>query len=139
MFGNRRHLYLNLFTSKRLALLLRNNRFQDCSNKVSPDIGRRNPWVETSAYSGYTTVLPIRDLESNTLSSQADTYITTGLAREDSFNRLSVPLCQRPYGAPIFMHVIHGDISSVYSIIIRGEGSLWDHDPYGLGLLYISQ
>lgn len=105
VFGNGWHSRLNLPTSKRSALLLRDNRFQDCSNKVSPDIGRRNPWVETSAYSGYTKVPPTSDLESNKglyiLSSQADTYITTGLAREDSFNRLSVPLCLRPYGENI--------------------------------------
>ncbi len=105
VFGNGWHSRLNLPTSKRSALLLRDNRFQNCSNKVSPDIGRRNPWVETSAYSGNTKVLPTSDLESNRglyiLSSQADTYITTGLAREDNFNRLSVPLCQRPYGENI--------------------------------------
>lgn len=34
------------------------------------------------------------------------------------------------------MPVIYRDISGVYNIILRGEGSLRDHDPYGLGLLY---
>ena len=68
---------------------------------------------------------------------QTNTYMTMGLAREDNFNRHSVPLCPRPYGAPIFMHVIRGDISGVYNIIIQGGGSLWDYDPYGLGLLYV--
>ena len=96
-----------------------------------------------SAYTGYTKVLQTGDLESNEESyihsGRAETYITVGLAKEDNFNRLSVPLCQRPYGAPIFMHVIHGDISGVYNIIVWGEGSLWDHDPYELGLLYVSQ
>lgn len=67
-----------------------------------------------------------------------DTYINAGLAREDNFNRLSILVCQRPYGAPIFMYVISGDIFGVHSIISQGEGSLWDHDPYGLGLLYVS-
>ncbi len=138
----------DLRSSQRQASLQPDNRFQDCSNKASSQqhcrsgISRRDSWVETSAYTGYTKVLQTGDQESNerfyTLSGRADTYITAGLAREDNFNRLSVPLCQRPYGAPIFMHVIHGDISGVYSIIIRGEGSLWDYDPYGLGLLYVS-
>jgi len=67
---------------------------------------------------------------------QADTQFTAALSLEATFNRNSIPLCQRPYGAPIFMRVIHGDISGVYNIIARGEGSLWDHDPYGLSLLY---
>ena len=96
-----------------------------------------------SAYTGYTKVLQTGDLESNKESyihsGRAETYITVGLAKEDNFNRLSVPLCQRLYCAPIFMHVIHGDISGVYNIIIWGKGSLWDYDPYELGLLYVSQ
>ena len=137
------------WSSQRQAPLLPDKRFQHCSNRASPHqhcrsgVGRRDPWVETSAYTGYTKVLQTGDLESNEEfyihSGRAETYITVGLAKEDNFNRLSVPLCQRPYGAPIFMHVIHGDISGVYNIIVRGEGSLWDHDPYGLGLLYVSQ
>ena len=137
------------WSSQRQAPLLPDKRFQHCSNRASPHqhcrsgVGRRDPWVETSAYTGYTKVLQTGDLESNEESyihsGRAEMYITVGLAREDNFNRLSVPLCQRPYGAPIFMHVIHGDISGVYTIIVRGEGSLWDHDPYGLGLLYVSQ
>jgi hypothetical protein len=36
------------------------------------------------------------------------------------------------------MHVLNGDVPGVLDIFIRGEGSLWDHDPYGLGLLYVS-
>lgn len=94
-----------------------------------------------SAHSGYTTDLCIGDGGSNRglnpFSDQGDTY-ATGLAREANFNRLSVPFCQRPYGAPIFMLVIRGDISGVYHTILRGEASLWDHDPYHLGLLYVS-
>ena len=35
------------------------------------------------------------------------------------------------------MLVIRGDISGVYHSILRGEASLWDHDPYHLGLLYV--
>lgn len=132
---------------QRQASLLPNNQFPDCSNRASlhqpyrSGSGRPVP-RETSVYLWY-NVLQTGDLESNkgfyTSSGQADTYITAGLAREDNFNRLSIPLCQRPYGAPIFKHVIHGDISGVYSVILQGEGSLWDHDPYGLGLLYVSQ
>ena len=80
-------------------------RFQALSRKVSPDIGGRNSLVEASAYSGYANVLQTSDLESSkglcTFCNQAYTYSTTGLAREDSFNRLSVPLCQRPYGENI--------------------------------------
>ncbi len=86
------------------APLLPDNRFQHCSNRASlhqhcrSGVGHRDPWVETSAYTGYTKVLQTGDLESNeesyTHSGRADTYITAGLAREDNFNRLSVPLCQ---------------------------------------------
>lgn len=105
VFGNGWHSRLNVPASERSALLLPDNRFQAFSRKVSPDIGGRNSLVEASAYSGYTNVLQTSDLESSkglcTLSNQAYTYSTTGLAREDSFNRLSVPLCQRPYGENI--------------------------------------
>lgn len=116
-------------SSQRQASLLPGNRFQDCSNRASPHphyrpgVGHRDPWAETSAYTGYTKVLRTGDLklteEFYTHSGRADTYITAGLAREDSFNRLSVPLCQRPYGAPIFMHVIHGDIP-VFTTLLYG-------------------
>ena len=68
---------------------------------------------------------------------RVDTYNALGLSLEDSFNRNSIPICQQPYGAPIFMGVIDGDIRSVYSIVAQGMGSPWDHDPYGLGLLYV--
>jgi hypothetical protein len=78
-------------------------------------------------------------LASTFVDQQADTQYTAALSLEATFNRNSIPLCQRPYGAPIFMRVIHGDISGVYNIIARAEGSLWDYDPYGLGLLYVSQ
>lgn len=95
-----------------------------------------------SVHSGYTEDLCIGGGYSNTglnpFSGQEDTYLTAGLAREGKFNRLSVPFCQRPYGAPIFMLVIRGDVSGVYHTILRGEASLWDHDPYHLGLLYVS-
>jgi len=95
-----------------------------------------------SAHSEYTEDLCIGDggfnRGLNPFSGQGDTYVTAGLAREANFNRLSVPFCQRPYGAPIFMFVIRGDISGVYHTISRGEASLWDHDPYHLGLLYVS-
>jgi hypothetical protein len=80
---------------------------------------------------------PLRSADSE-FSGQADTQFTTALTLEATFNRNSTPLCQRPYGAPIFMCVIHGDIFGFYNIIRRAEGSLWDHDPYGLGLLYVS-
>lgn len=37
------------------------------------------------------------------------------------------------------MRVLEGDIHGVYDTLIRCEGSLWDYDPYGLGILYVSQ
>ncbi len=118
--------------------LLPDNQCQDYDQPCRSGVG--HPAL-APAYSGHTTVIQTGDLRSNeglyTISGQANTYITAGLAREDNFNRLSVPLCQRPYGSPIFMHVIRGNISGVYTIISQGGGSLWDHDPYGLGLLYV--
>jgi len=122
--------------------LLPDNQCQDYNQSCRSGVGRPTPPIMAPPYSGHTTVIQTGDLRSNeglhTISAQENTYITAGLAREDNFNRLSIPLCQRPYGAPIFMHVIQGDISGVYSIISQGGGSLWDHDPYGLGLLYVS-
>ena len=104
VFGNGLHSRLNVPTSERSALLLPDNRFQAFSRKMSPDIGGRNSLIEASD-SGYTNPLQTSDLESSkglcTLSNQAYTYNTTGLAREDNFDRLSVPLCQRPYGENI--------------------------------------
>ncbi len=105
VFGNKWHLRLNVPTSERSALLLPDNRFQTFNRKISPDIGGRNSLIEISAYSGYTNVLQASNLESSKelciLSNQAYIYSTTGLKRKDSFNRLSVPLCQRSYSKNI--------------------------------------
>lgn len=55
-------------SSQRQAPLLPDNRFQHCSNRASPyqhcrsGVGHRDPWVETSAYTGYTKVLQTGDL-----------------------------------------------------------------------------
>lgn len=67
----------------------------------------------------------------------ADDQVVDTLALEATFNRNSIPICQRPYGSTIFMRVLEGDIYGVYDILVRCEGSLWDHDPYGLGILYV--
>ena len=71
---------------------------------------------------------------------QAETRnVSNALSLEANFNRNSIPICERPYGSPIFMQVLKGDIGGVYEILGRCEGSLWDHDPYGLGLLYVRE
>lgn len=70
------------------------------------------------------------------LPAQTDTHSAAALSLETNFNRNSTPICQRPYGAPLFVCVLEGNIRGVYDILICCEGSLWDHDPYGLGLLY---
>lgn len=120
--------------SKGQTPLLPDNQCQDCNHIASPHqpcrsgVGRPTPWVKTPAYSDHTTIIQTENLRSNdefyTTSIQANTYETASLTRENNFNRLSIPLCQRSYDASIFMHVIHGDISDVYSIIRQSEGSL---------------
>ncbi len=91
----------------------------------------------------HTQVVRTSDLVSDRglhrLSAETDTHQYTALSLEANFNRNSTPIYQRPYGSTIFMHVLNEDIYGVYDILIRCEGSLWDHDPYGLGLLYVSQ
>jgi len=89
----------DLRSSQRQASLPPDNPSQDCSNRASPQqhfrsgIGRRDPWVETSAYTEYPKVLQTGDLESDegfyTLFGRADAYISAGLAREDNFNPLA--------------------------------------------------
>ena len=73
------------------------------------------------------------------IDSQADMCVTAALSLEASFTRNSAPICPRPYGSPVFMYVLNGDICGVHDTLIRCEGSLWDYDPYGLGLFYVSQ
>jgi len=96
-----------------------------------------------SAGFGHTQVFRTSDLVSDRglyrFSAETDTHQNTALSLEANFNRNSTPICQRPYGSTIFMHVVNGDIHGVYDILVRCEGSLWDHDPYGLGLLYVNQ
>lgn len=84
-----------------------------------------------------TSVVP--NVEHRGFPAPADTHIVDALSLEAIFNRNSIPLCPRPYGSPIFMRVLGGDIRGVNDILRRCEGSLWDHDPYGLGILYVSQ
>ncbi len=92
---------------------------------------------------GQTEAFWTSDLVPNTghreFSTPADNHIIDALTLEATFNRNSIPICQRPYGSPIFMRVLEGDIHGVYNILWRCEGSLWDHDPYGLGILYVSR
>ncbi|KAL9608875.1 MAG: hypothetical protein Q9167_006311 [Letrouitia subvulpina] len=71
-------------------------------------------------------------------STQVDTHTNSALSLEANFNRNSIPICQRLYDSLIFMRVLEGDIHGVYDILIRCEDSLWDYDPYGLGILYLT-
>lgn len=110
-------------------------------NRLTSDIDIQPPLPLADL--GYTKVVRTGDLVSNGglygFSAQTDTHIADALSLEANFNRKSTPICQRPYGSLIFMHVLNGDIYGVYNILMRCEGSLWDYDPYGLGLLYVSQ
>jgi len=47
----------------------------------------------------------------------------TDLSLEANFNRNSTPICPRPYGSTIFMHIVNGDIGAVYGTIKSCEGS----------------
>ncbi len=85
------------------------------SDRVTTDFASNSP--STSADLGNTKVFQPDDAIFNQgfyrFSGQADTQLTAALSLEAIFNRNPIPLCQRPYGAPIFMHVLHGDISGV--------------------------
>lgn len=81
----------------------------------------------------------VSDRELHKLFAETDTHQYTALSLEVNFNRNSTSIYQRSYGFTIFMHVLNEDIYGVYDILIRCEGSLWNHDLYELGLLYVSQ
>ena len=36
------------------------------------------------------------------------------------------------------MYVIYGDVSGAQDLLLQKKATLWDYDPYGLGLLYVS-
>ena len=56
---------------------------------------------------------------------------------EKFFNKNLTPSHLRPYGSPIFLLVIAGNVQGIRYALTRCEASIWDHDPYGLGLLYV--
>ena len=62
---------------------------------------------------------------------------TASLSYEICFSRNSIPYCRRPYGAPIFVQVMNGNIEGIRNLLVNSEATIWDCDPYGLGLLYV--
>jgi hypothetical protein len=62
---------------------------------------------------------------------------STGISIEDTFNRNSTLIYERPYESAIFAVVQDGDIPSLMALLRNGNASIHDVDPYGLGLLYV--
>jgi len=83
--------------------------------------GREEHYLPPSAGLGYTEVFQTGDLVPNVghreSSAQADTYIVDALSLEANFDRSSIPICQRPYGSPIFMYVL-GETFVAYIIFL---------------------
>lgn len=52
------------------------------------------------------------------------------------FNRIPIPM---PYDSPIFVCVQNGDVIAMVGILSSGKASIDAVDPYGLGLLYVSE
>ncbi|KAJ5781682.1 uncharacterized protein N7518_010165 [Penicillium psychrosexuale] len=59
-----------------------------------------------------------------------------GILIEDTFNRNSTLIFERPYESAIFAVVQDGDIPALMALLRSGNASIHDVDPYGLGLLY---
>ena len=47
--------------------------------------------------------------------------------------------CVRPYDSLIFDFVQKGNVFDVMTLLQNGDASVYDVDPYGLGLLYVRQ
>lgn len=62
----------------------------------------------------------------------------TGISLEDTFNRNSTLIHERPYDSEIFAVVQDGDVPAAISLLRSGNASIHDVDPYGPGLLYVS-
>lgn len=62
----------------------------------------------------------------------------TGISLEDTFNRNSTLIHERPYDSKIFAVIQDGDVPAAISLLGSGKASIHDVDPYGLGLLYVS-
>lgn len=81
-----------------------------------------------------------------TITTLYQTYLTkpglattpcTGILIEDTFNRNSTLIFERPYESAIFAVVQDGDIPALMALLRSGNASIHDVDPYGLGLLYV--
>lgn len=62
---------------------------------------------------------------------------STGISIENTFNRNSILILERPYESQVFLKVQEGDIPAVAGLLEAGNASIYDVDPYGLGLLYV--
>lgn len=60
----------------------------------------------------------------------------SGIVTESVFNRNTTLWFVRPYDSPIFAYAQEGDIARMTSLLRNGDASVFDVDPYGLGLLY---
>ena len=62
----------------------------------------------------------------------------SGLQREQHFNWNSSIRCCVPYNAPIFDCVQKGLVEQTRDLLRSGGASVWDVDPFDLGLLYVT-
>jgi len=62
---------------------------------------------------------------------------STGIAIESAFNQNTTLWFVRPYGSPIFTCAQEGDVAGMTRLLWNGDASVFDVDPYGLGLLYV--
>ena len=56
---------------------------------------------------------------------------------EAKFNKSTYPRSIVQYDSPIFICVQSGDIHGAQALFQEGIASIYDVDPYGLGLLYV--
>ncbi|KZN90140.1 DNA-binding protein RFXANK [Penicillium chrysogenum] len=85
----------------------------------------------SSVYNSGSIISPLFDFSGDS----APTFCT-GISLEDTFNRNSTLIHERPYDSEIFAVIQDGDVPAAISLLGSGKASIHDVDPYGLGLLY---
>ena len=58
---------------------------------------------------------------------------------EATFNKITYPRYTVQYDSPIFICVQSGDVQGALALFGKGMASIYDVDPYNLGLLYVSK
>lgn len=69
--------------------------------------------------------------------SDDNSAFSTGIAIEFAFNRNTTLWFVRPYDSQIFTYAQDGDVAGMTRLLRNGDASVFDVDPYGLGLLYV--